>query len=222
MISYIRNVTWHGIRKNIFKLRSAIGQDRRDMCLCRLDTDNIRTFGTAYCGKQVIETVAWLTKKGQGAQRRTHDMQRVRKADLLDRTRIRGQLLSLEGSGFIKHGYAQIHRPFLPPLPFPYTSGLSSKIIAFSSLALYVKTSLVAMSTSSSTSKQLQIEVLLNGPASPPPAGTISDFHKLASLNTVFYLSLALCITFSSLAVLIRIYTRYLFVRSMGYDDCKS
>lgn len=71
-------------------------------------------------------------------------------------------------------------------------------------------------------SKQAQIEALLNGPAWPPPAGTVPEFHKPASLKTVFYLSIALYITCSSSAVLIRIYTRHFLIHSMGYDDCKS
>lgn len=79
------------------------------------------------------------------------------------------------------------------------------------------------MATPSSTPEQIQakLEALLNGPASPPPAGTLPEFHKPASLNTVFYVNTTLCIAFSSLAVLIRIYTRGFLLRSMGYDDCE-
>ena len=77
------------------------------------------------------------------------------------------------------------------------------------------------MANAPSTSEQLQIEALLNEPASPPPAGTLPDFHKAAGLRTVFYLTIALSIAFSSSALLVRIYTKRFLLRSMGYDDCK-
>ena len=77
------------------------------------------------------------------------------------------------------------------------------------------------MSTNSSTAEQLQIEALLNGPASPPPAGTLPDFQKPAGLETVFWINLALSFALPSLALFLRIYTRHFVLRSMGYDDCK-
>ena len=77
------------------------------------------------------------------------------------------------------------------------------------------------MATTSSTLEQLQVEALLDGPAGPPPAGTLPDFHKAAALRTVFYLTIALSIAFSSSALLVRIYTKRFLLRSMGYDDCK-
>ena len=77
------------------------------------------------------------------------------------------------------------------------------------------------MSTNSSTGEQLQIEALLNGPASPPPAGTIPDFQKPSGLETVSWVTLALGFALPSLALLFRIYTRHFVLRSMGYDDCK-
>ena len=72
-----------------------------------------------------------------------------------------------------------------------------------------------------STVGQLQMETLLNGPAGPPPDDTLPDFQKSAGLKTVFEVTLFLCFTLPTLALLLRIYTRHFVLRSMGYDDCK-
>ena len=77
------------------------------------------------------------------------------------------------------------------------------------------------MSMSASTAEQLQIEALLNGPAGRPPAGTLPDFQKPAGLETAFWVTIALSFALPSLALLLRIYTRHVILRSMGYDDCK-
>ena len=77
------------------------------------------------------------------------------------------------------------------------------------------------MSTNSSTAERLLIEALLKGPAGPPPAGTLPNFQKPAGLEAVFWVTLGLSFALPSLAILLRIYTRYFVLRSMGYDDCK-
>ena len=77
------------------------------------------------------------------------------------------------------------------------------------------------MSTNSSTAERLLIEALLDGPAGQPPAGTLPDFQKPAGLETVLWVTIALSFALPSLAILLRIYTRYFVLRSIGYDDCK-
>ena len=72
------------------------------------------------------------------------------------------------------------------------------------------------MATTSSTSEQLQIDALLDGPAGPPPADALPDFHKAARLRSVFYLTIAFSIAFSSSVLLVRIYTKHFPLRSMG------
>ena len=77
--------------------------------------------------------------------------------------------------------------------------------------------------TATAMSGQLQVELqeLLNGPAGTPPAGTQPNFENPPNLYTIIYISKALILIFTTLAVFIRIYTRHFLLRSMGYDDCK-
>ena len=64
------------------------------------------------------------------------------------------------------------------------------------------------------------LEALLNGPAGTPPAGVQSNFDNPANLNTIIIIVKTLALTLTTLAVLIRIYTRHYLSHSMGYDDC--
>lgn len=81
----------------------------------------------------------------------------------------------------------------------------------------------MAAPTLSSTPDQLQAELqrLLNGPASIPPAGVIPNFDDPPNLDIFLYITAALAISFATCAVIIRIYTKHFLLRSMGYEDCK-
>lgn len=79
----------------------------------------------------------------------------------------------------------------------------------------------MAAAPSPSEQAQAELEALLNGPAGAPPPGIRPNFDNPPNLDIVVHLSFAICITFSGLAVLIRIYTRYVLLRSIGYDDRK-
>lgn len=65
------------------------------------------------------------------------------------------------------------------------------------------------------------LEALLNGPAAPPPAGLTSDFTDPANLHLVGTVVLIICLTLSTLAVLMRMYTKLFVVRSLAPEDCK-
>ena len=73
---------------------------------------------------------------------------------------------------------------------------------------------------SSILEQQREIEALLNGPAGPPPAGIQPNFDDPANLDTIIYITKTVALTLVTLAVFIRIYTRHVLLRSMGYDDC--
>ena len=73
---------------------------------------------------------------------------------------------------------------------------------------------------SSTSEQQREIEALLNGPAGAPPAGIQPKFDDPASLDTIIYITKTIALTLVTLAVFIRIYTRHVLLRSMGYDDC--
>lgn len=64
------------------------------------------------------------------------------------------------------------------------------------------------------------LERLLNGPAGSPPDGTIPNFdNPPQNLIDVVYVTAVLGLSFATLAVAIRIYTKHILLRSMGYED---
>ena len=81
---------------------------------------------------------------------------------------------------------------------------------------------LMENNTAFGTPKQIQqeLEALLNGPASTPPAGMQPKFDDPPNLNTIIYVTKTIALTLTTLAVFIRVYTRHVLIRSMGYDDC--
>ena len=69
---------------------------------------------------------------------------------------------------------------------------------------------------------QIALQKLLDGPASLPPAGVIPNLSDPQnSLQNVFYATMGLEIGLTTCAVIIRIYTKHILLRSMGYEDCK-
>ena len=66
-----------------------------------------------------------------------------------------------------------------------------------------------------------QLEELLNGPAGSPPPGITPNFEDPANLNKAVILTLTLCLTFATLAMLMRIYTKLFLIRSWDYEDCE-
>lgn len=81
----------------------------------------------------------------------------------------------------------------------------------------------MATNTSSPTPEQLnaKLQQLLNGPAGKPPAGVTPNFVDPPNLDVIITLTIVLCITFATIAVFIRMYTKLLLVRSTVYEDCK-
>lgn len=78
---------------------------------------------------------------------------------------------------------------------------------------------MMASSTTALSSEQLQM--VLDGPAESPPAGIVPNFKNPANLNALIALTTTLCMTFGTLAVLIRMYTKVFLIRSLAYEDCK-
>lgn len=68
---------------------------------------------------------------------------------------------------------------------------------------------------------QEELEALLNGPAGTPPVGTQPTFSNPPNLDTISYLTTAMALALTTLAVFIRIYTRRVLLHSLGYDDCE-
>ena len=64
------------------------------------------------------------------------------------------------------------------------------------------------------------IEAILNRPAYTPPPGVQPNFDNPANLDTIIIIIKTIALTLTTLAILIRIYTRHHLSHSMGYDDC--
>lgn len=71
--------------------------------------------------------------------------------------------------------------------------------------------------TTAPTSEKLQ--ALLNGPASTPPAGVVPNSHNPPNLYAFLIVTLTLALTFGTLAILTRMYTKLFIIRSIAYED---
>lgn len=81
----------------------------------------------------------------------------------------------------------------------------------------------MASSTSPWTSEQsaAKIQALLKGPAGPPPSGVLLSFDNPPNLNSEIIFTLTLCMAITTIAVLMRMYTKLFLIRSMAYEDCE-
>ena len=66
-----------------------------------------------------------------------------------------------------------------------------------------------------------QFQTLQNGPAGPPPPGVAPNLHDPANLDGLVILTLILCLTFATLAISMRMFTKLFLIRSFDYEDCK-
>ena len=78
------------------------------------------------------------------------------------------------------------------------------------------------MATSTTTPTPGQFQAIINGPAGRPPAGVTPNFHNPSSLNRFVAPILTLCITFTTLAILTRMYTKKFLIKSWAYEDCRT
>ena len=78
------------------------------------------------------------------------------------------------------------------------------------------------MASSTGLLTPAQLKQLLDEPAIYPPAGVTPSLDSPPNIDTVCYLTYSLCVGVASLAVAIRIYTKYFIIHSITYDDCES
>lgn len=76
------------------------------------------------------------------------------------------------------------------------------------------------MATVTTTPTPEQLQALMNGPAGKPPAGVLPNFQHPPNLNAFLSLTLTLVLTFGTLAILMRMYTKLFIIRSVAYEDC--
>lgn len=69
--------------------------------------------------------------------------------------------------------------------------------------------------------KPLPLELMLELPALIAPPGVKYNFANPSNLRTDFYIDLVLCLTISSLAVGMRVWTKARLIKKFGREDCK-
>ena len=66
-----------------------------------------------------------------------------------------------------------------------------------------------------------QLRVTLDGPAGMPPFGILPQFDNPPNLNAWLILTLTLCWTFGTVALLMRVYTKLFIIKTFACEDCK-
>ena len=54
----------------------------------------------------------------------------------------------------------------------------------------------------------------------PAPAGQVSDLNSPSPQETYVLVTVGLCITFSTVFIVMRCWTKFIFTRSHGWEDC--
>lgn len=63
-------------------------------------------------------------------------------------------------------------------------------------------------------------QTLFDGPAMKPPTGVKPDFNHPANKQGYFILTFVLTVAVSTLAIIIRMYTKVRIIRKVGWEDC--
>ena len=66
-----------------------------------------------------------------------------------------------------------------------------------------------------------QLQELLNGPAGTPPLHVQPNFDNPTSLHVYAIPTLVLSLTISTVALVVRMYTKLRIIRSLVVEDCK-
>ena len=65
-----------------------------------------------------------------------------------------------------------------------------------------------------------ELQATLDGPAGVPPSGVLPNLERPAHFNALLVMVFILAISFSTLCVAARIYTKVFIIRSFRYEDC--
>ena len=66
-----------------------------------------------------------------------------------------------------------------------------------------------------------QSAVFLNGPAGIPPKGMTPNFEDPPNHDSLVISTVTVCLVLTTLAIMIRIYTKAFLIRSIKYEDCE-
>ena len=64
------------------------------------------------------------------------------------------------------------------------------------------------------------VQAMLNGPALTPPSGVQPNFTNPPNMDRTVILVITLCTTFSTIAILLRLYTKLFVLRKVVFEDC--
>ena len=76
------------------------------------------------------------------------------------------------------------------------------------------------MATPEKSSSPKQLQAMLDGPAGVPPSGVLPDFENPANLDAFLVLTLTFALSFGTLCVVVRTYTKLFIMRFFKYEDC--
>lgn len=67
----------------------------------------------------------------------------------------------------------------------------------------------------------LEIEIILNSPALAPPPGQETNFEHPISISIYAVLAAGISIFLTSLAIMVRFYTKHFIIKKFEWEDCK-
>ena len=63
--------------------------------------------------------------------------------------------------------------------------------------------------------------MLLDGPAAAPPPGHVPNFIDPPTLFDWYIVTITLCVSISTLAIVMRVYTKAVLMRKVASEDCE-
>ena len=66
-----------------------------------------------------------------------------------------------------------------------------------------------------------QLRKLLDGPAAEPPPGILPNFNDPSNLDKYLIVTCVFCVSFATVTLLLRMYTKVYLIRSIAYEDCE-
>lgn len=92
--------------------------------------------------------------------------------------------------------------------------GLRRFFFFFWSIRLHSTNGILLMATTAAE------QVILNGPALRPPPGVKSNFVNPPNMDFIVILTISICTSFSTIAILLRLYTKLIVIRKVVFEDC--
>ena len=100
---------------------------------------------------------------------------------------------------------------------YPLTTLTLAVALALALQSLNMANATVGMSPEQT---QAAMRTLLEGPAMSPPAGVVPNFDDPANLDIYVTLTITLCVAFSTVAFVLRMYTKVFILRVLAWEDC--